>query len=122
VCAQTLCLLAKHRDATRRQPVVAPQATVNDLLTVDLDQTVITQPVERCVERPRLQPNPPFRDLFDVGDDAVAVLRPTGERGKDQKRCLLHGPLSHADNIYRSTEYVNPEIRGRLGTGDYLLR
>src|SRR5579875_2297074 len=101
MCAQAVRLIGQSLRAGGCEPVITAQAAIDDLLMVDLDQSLHGETIKRRVEGPRLQPHPPLRDLLDVGDDAVAMLRSPGERRKDQERRLLHAPLSHADRIYR---------------------
>jgi len=45
--------------------------------------------------------DPARGDLSDVGDDAVTVLAPLGQRGQDQERRFLHRTVAHVFVIYR---------------------
>src|SRR5262249_30922866 len=109
-------LLGESLLAFGREPVIATQSTVHDLLAINGDQVVFAKSVERRVQSPGPEPNAPLRDLLDVVDDPVAVLAASSERGEDQERRLLHAPLAHGTNIYRSTDYPSSEARKQLGT------
>jgi hypothetical protein len=91
----------ESRRAGRREPVVAPQPVVDDLLAVDTDQLVDAKPVEGRVQGAGTKPDPAVRDLLDVGDDPVPVLAACRQRRQDQEGRFLHRPFSHSNVIYR---------------------
>ena len=116
---QTGRLLGQRLLARGREPVVATQPAVHDLFAVDRDQLVLAKSVQRRIQRPGPQSDSPVRDLLDVGDDPVAMLAASGQRRQDQERRLLHRPSTHAENIYRTTNYGQASVGGssRLCTG-----
>ena len=77
------------RAARFREPVVAPQPRVDDLLVVELDEALRGEPVERPVERADAKGHRTRGDLLDVLDDAVTMLRAGREGREDEERRLL---------------------------------
>jgi hypothetical protein len=56
---QTSCLLGQPLRAHVGEAVVPAQPALDDLLTVELDQAILAEAIERGVERAGPQPNPP---------------------------------------------------------------
>jgi len=98
-----MLVLGEPLGAAVREPVVATKPAVDDLLAIHLDEPVLAKALKGGVQRAGAQLDPPVRDLLDVGDDPVAMLAASGQRGQDQEGRLVYRLLAHRLTIYRAT-------------------
>ena len=89
-----LGLGAERGRAIRGEAVVAN--AVHGLLADQLDEPLGGQPVQRGVERPGSQPDPPAGELPGPLDDPVAMQRTAQQRGEHEVRRLPHRWRCHA--------------------------
>jgi hypothetical protein len=119
VLAQPAGLVSEQLGTGGGEAVVAPQSRGHHLLPVHVDQPVAAQPVQDAVERAGQECHPALRDLPDLLDHRVPVLRTGRERGEDQVGRLPEWSFHHAATLYRLPIYtrVMTMIAGAAVTG-----
>jgi hypothetical protein len=88
----------------RREPVIPAVAAAHNLVSIDADKLVGTQPVKHREKRARAQPDPAAREVPDPRHDPRAMLALGGERSHDQAGSLVHSTCRHTCFIYSLTE------------------
>src|SRR5262249_12464694 len=94
----------QHLRSLVGEPVVAPQSPVNNLLTVNGHQTIVTKSIQRPIERARAQRHSTIGKRRNLSDDGVPVERLACERREDQKSRLAK--RSGHDDQYNGYEAI----------------
>ena len=115
VCFKSIDLAFEALGAIVGEAKVPSGATIDDLFTIDCDNSFLCHSLERCVQGWYFQLHATLREFFGLAEERISMTTTSRECGENPKRRFANLGR-HNGTIFRLREYCKLGLSRRIST------